>query len=332
MSVSASLLIDAYLDETISAQEFVVLEAWIAAAPANAGEFAHAVSLHDRLHGELLARAGNVIPVTSGNVSISPGTPGVRVPRWAAWTATALVAGVVCLALWNGLGTSTATAAVVELNRLIETNAVAADRTWKIAVESVAERRTRRVERSAAEERRPPKPPLDGAMLHVRHGGLFVLIRRTAGGLPFVTGSDGLASWAVKPDGSVRVSADLNEFNRDLPGHEESLPLINVDDGLARLRTAYDVQVVDASEAGWPITADRLLVGTKRRGFRGPEQVEIAYTEESGRILGIRFVAMPYGPDRLTIRLTLESESDLGPTFFGHAAHHAGDLNVEIEK
>lgn len=331
MNASASLLIDAYLDETISAQEFEVLEAWIAASPANAGEFARAVSLHDRLHGELLARAENVIPVTCGNDPTSPKISRVRVPRWVAWTATALVAGVVCLALWNGLGTSTATAAVVELNRLIETNAAAADRTWKIAVESVAEQRTRRGERSAAEERRPPKPPLDGALLHVRHGGQFVLIRKTAEGFPFITGSDGQTSWAVKPDGSVRLSKDLNEFNRDLPGHEEGLPLINLDDGLTRLRTAYDIQFTAPDDSDRPI-ADGLLVGVKRRGFRGPERVEIAYVHESGRILGIRFAAMPYGPDRLTIRLSLESESDLGPAYFGHAAHHAPDLSVEIEK
>jgi len=326
------MLIDAYLDETISPEEFAALEAWIAGSPANAAEFARAVALHDRLRGELQARAENVIPVTTGNDSISRRTSRIRVPRWAAWTATALVAGLLCLVLWNGPGTSTAAAAVVELNRLIETNAAAADRTWNIVVENVAEQRTRRGRKSAAEVGRPPKPPLDGAQLHVRHGGQFVLIRRTLEGLPFVTGSDGVTSWAVKPGGSVRVSADLNEFNRDLPGHEEGLPLINLDDGLTRLRTAYDIQVVGATDAGWPAVADRLLVGTKRRGFRGPERVEIAYTEDSGRILGIRFIEMPYGPDRLTIRLTLESESELGPAFFGHAAHHAPDSSVETEK
>jgi len=42
-------------------------------------------------------------------------------------------------------------------------------------------------------------------------------------------------------------------------------------------------------------------------------------------------VDMPFGPERLTIRLTLMDEHELDPRFFEHAAHHAADRTVELE-
>lgn len=171
-------------------------------------------------------------------------------------------------------------------------------------------------------------------MLHVRGGGQFVLVRKTADGRPFVTGSNGQTSWAVRPDGPVRFSSDLTRFNRDLPGHEHSMPLSNIHEGLERLREAFDVQLLpveSGDEANIDDEPSRLIVAVKKRGFRGPKRVEVTYSVRSGLIRQMRFVEMPYGPARLTLRMTLVEEQPLGEAFFDHQSHHDADRTVEEE-
>ena len=45
----------------------------------------------------------------------------------------------------------------------------------------------------------------------------------------------------------------------------------------------------------------------------------------------MRFVEMPYGPERLTLRLTLAEERSLGADFFRHQSHHDPERVVEEE-
>jgi hypothetical protein len=247
--------------------------------------------------------------------------------------AMVFVATLVVAVIWNGLGESSAKAAMGELSRLIRTNSETIDRTYRIAVEEVSQPRRGGRDKSV-EKQRPPKPPLDGATLHVRGGDQFVLVRRTADGRPFVTGCNGTMSWAVRPDGPVRFSADVTRFNRDVPGHEHSMPLNNIRDGLERLREAYDIRLLpvevpdDASNGN---DATRLIVAVKKHGFRGPQRVEISYSVTSGLIRQIRFIEMPYGPERLTLRMSLVDQHPLGRDFFDHSSHHATDRVVEEE-
>lgn len=337
---NAETLMDGYLDETLSPEECVAFAQWLQESPQNRERFADTVLLHDRLRGEYLAMAA-LTPEKQPEVLFPQATetsrfvmPRQRVRSFAA--VLGIVCGIVIMAvLWKGLGETPAAAAVVELNRLIAVSTHATDRTYQIAVEGIALPAKHDHSRTTPEFGRPPKPPLDGAVLHVRGGQQFVLIRTTLEGLPFVTGSNGQTSWAVRPDGSVRVSADLNRFNRDLPGHESSIPLINIEDGLAKLRKSYEVQLLpiesndgDARPADSPL---RLLVAVKKRGVRGPRRVEITYAVTTGQIQQMRFIEMPYGPERLTLRLTLVEERDLGSRFFDHDSHHPSDRTVEEE-
>lgn len=203
------------------------------------------------------------------------------------------------------------------------------------------------------DDRRPPKPPMDDAVLYVGRGGRFVLVRQTESGEPFVTGCDGRESWSVRPEGPVRVSSDLTRFSRDLPGHEHGMPLIQIEHALESLRAAYDIELLpieavddqadddpadddahrrlDGDDADAAAEATRLLVAVKKRGFRGPRRVEITYAVRTGLIRQVRFLEMPYGPDRLTLRLTLQSEGAIDAAFFEHAFHHAPDHYVERE-
>lgn len=328
--VDPTSLIAGFLDETLSAEEHIALSEWLREAVEHRRRFAQAMLLHDRLHGEFLAAMAMAPPV-AGLAPATGATPYAR--RIVAMLGAMAVAVVALVVLWKGIGETPAAAAALELNRLIAANARATDRTYLIEVET---RAPESPQEGRPEQGRPPKPSMDGAILHMRGQDQFVLIRTTPEGLPFVTGSDGQTSWAVRPDGPVRVSADLNRFNRDLPGHEHSMPLINIEEGLERLRTAYTVQVLPTETpddtVGTQNEALRLLVAVKQRGQRGPRRVEITYVMATGQIRELRFVEMPYGPDRLTLRLFLLKERDLGRDFFGHAAHHDPTRVIEFEE
>ena len=114
------------------------------------------------------------------------------------------------------------------------------------------------------------------------------------------------------------------------------MPLINIHDGLERLREAYEVQLLPVEEqedkSSLEDEPSRLLVAVKKRSYRGPKRVEITYSVRSGLIRQMRFVEMPYGPQRLTLRMTLVEGQLLGETFFDHESHHAVDRVVEFEE
>lgn len=329
-------LIDGYLDETLSSDEHELLNRWLKASPENAQQLAQATLLHDRLRSEHLAL--DAAPEISRRarapvhlVELSrTGASALRLSRWA--TSAAIVAAMLLVAvLWKGFGESSASAAVVELNRIIAASAQPSDRTYQITLEEAALPLRQRERSESPESSRPPKPPMEGAVLHVRGGGQFVLVRKTADGRPFVTGSNGRTSWAVRPDGPVRFSSDLTRFNRDLPGHEHSMPLSDIHDGLEHLRDAFDVQLLpieSGDEANVDDEPSRLIVAVKKRGVRGPKRVEVTYSVRSGLIRQMRFVEMPYGPERLTLRMTLVEEQPMGANFFDHESHH--DLGREV--
>jgi hypothetical protein len=334
MNLDSQALITGYLDETLTPSEHDLLKKWLNESRANAQQFAEAVLLHDRLRGEhqaLMAVADSV-----GTVARELATP--PSPRFLTFSAAAsvlLVAAAVLLVIWIGVG-GTPVSAAAELKRIIAANAQLIDRTYQITMEEPA-LMDRNAKRNPASDSRPPKPPIDGATLYVRNGNQFVLIRQTAEGFPFITGSNGRSSWAVRSEGPVRVSADLTRFNRDLPGHEHSMPLISITDGLDRLRAAYDIDVLpvedgDAAEVKGNGEQSRLMVAVKKRGFRGPRRVEITYFVNSGLIRQLRFVEMPYGPERLTLRLTLVEDRPLGETFFDHESHHDSNRTIEFEE
>ena len=359
MTRESQRLIDGYLDQTLSPDECAELNRWLKEATANAHQFAQASLLHDRLRGELLALdidRRNGLHALKDSVddridhfqslprsayerrATDDPPPSQRRHRFQAsvtLTSVVLTASVLMVVLWKGFGETPAAAAAVELNRLIMANTQSADRTYHITVEEVALPQPRGERPEFPDRGRPPKPPMDGAVLHVRGGRQFVLLRKTVDSQPFVTGSNGQTSWAVRPDGPVRTSSDLTRFNRDLPGHEHSMPLNNIHDGLERLRDSYDVQLLPVESAEDEPNADaepsRLLVATKKSGFRGPKRVEITYSVRNGLIQQMRFVEMPYGPERLTLRMTLLEERNLGAQFFNHESHHDPDRSVELE-
>jgi hypothetical protein len=347
MNQAAGFLIDGYLDDVLTFEQHEELSAWIRSSPENARTFAAAVMLHDRLRNEMVIsgeRQGVSPPSRSAGDEFA-GRNAEKVTRRADALPLAglgarrrsvitllSTAALICVAValfFKSFGDSPTLAAAGELQRLIELNAQPMDRTYQITVEeTVLPRRGRRG--PSPEDGRPPKAPMDGATLYVRDGQQFVLRRITEAG-PFVTGSNGKVSWAIRPDGPVRYSEDLKRFNRDLPGHEHDMPLVNIHDGLERLRRAYDVQLLPVEDGESSQPATRLLVAVRHPKERGPRRVEISYEVESGLIRQMRFIEMPYGPESLTLRLTLLSEDSLNERFFDHESHHDANRRVEAE-
>jgi hypothetical protein len=327
-------LVSGYLDDTLSPDEQHRLAQWLQESPENAGQFAQAMLLHDRLRNEQLAFLAIAEKGHPTSRQLLQGSLRERLRPLTAMAGVLIAAIVVMAVLISGFSGTPASAAV-ELKRIIAASAHGKDRTYKITLEEppLPERPRKRGEPS---DQRPPKPPLDGAVLHVRGGNQFVLMRTTADGLPFMTGSNGHTSWAVRPDGPVRVSSDLTRFNRDVPGHEHAMPLISIEKGLDRMREAYVIEVLPVerhdNESGEAEEPTRLMVAVKKRGYRGPQRVEMTYSITSGLIRQMRFVELPYGPDRLTLRMTLIEEQQLGARFFDHESHHDSRRTVEFEE
>lgn len=322
-------LISRYLDDGLTCDELQEFQGWLRSSPEHIRQFTRYCWLHDRLQGELQAISqGPPTPLSPPRAK--PVAPARR-PQGARVIVACLAALVAVLSLvWWEVGTTPVSAAT-ELNRLILAQVSPLDKTYEIDVEEIAASRHREAKRP--EDQRPPKPPINGAVLHVRRGGQFVLIRDQPDGRPFITGSNGQTSWAIHPDGPVRFSRDLTRFNRDLPGHEHDIPLIQIEDGLKQIREAYDthllpIESVDDNSGQSPA---RLLVALKKRGFRGPQRIEMTYTVATGQIRQLRFVGMPYGPERLTLRMTLVEERTLPPDFFDYQSHCSADRIVEEE-
>jgi len=337
MATDPRQLISGYCDESLTSDEERQLIDWINESQEHAQEFAKALLLHDRLRSEVGAMAA-----TSQMAVPTPAS--LNSTRWNRWSrsltglvSAAVAAAIAFVVIWKGIGESPASAAIVELNRIIAASAQSFDRTFRIEVEGGGQEKQSAKRPRPTERGRPPKPPMNGAILHIRDGRQFVLVRTEFDGRPFVTGSNGKTSWAVRPDGPVRSSTDLKRFSHDLPGHEHSIPLFNIQEGLEGLLEAYNVTLQtfeghrDArSSDGDPV--QMIIADRKSKSYRGPSRVEIRYALQSGHIQQMRFVDMPYDKEpRLTLTMKLVEEQKLGPDFFDHDAHHAPDRRVEVE-
>lgn len=340
-----------YLDGTLSESDFSELNTWIRSAPGNARLFAAAVLLDDRLRSELAA-SGIDSTVDRAGLSVSENfEPAILVKcadagseNAAAGTATrtagvttsrttrrksirTLVSLAVTLALviigpglfWQNFSGTRATADVSELQRLIEKNEITSDRTYRIDVEFAAAPPKKRG-RWQPDDIKRPKVSLDQAALFVREGGQFVLVRNLVEG-SFVTGCNLQQSWMISTDGTVRTNSDRAHFNRDVPGHEHQLSLVDIHLALSQLQQAYDVEVLPEEPAAENDVGTRLMVAVRHRRERGPRRVEISYEIESGLIRQMRFVEMPFGPEVLTVRMTLVSEDSLDADFFEPEFH-----------
>ena len=203
---SARELIHAYLDETLADDEFAHLASQLAADPELVNEFVATAVLHDHLRNDWRPMAA-VSPAQIRSPKARPDRPLVSL---AVAAAMLLAVGTV---VWQAFRPSPASAALVQLQRIVAVSLQSADRTYSITAEDDA----------ATTE--PGKPEIDGARLLVRMPNSYVLVRQYDDGTVFTTGCDGLQSWSIPPLGRVRVSPNVERFR--VPYRESSTPSLS---------------------------------------------------------------------------------------------------------
>lgn len=244
-------------------------------------------------------------------------------PKQTAFTATAMIACVALIFIFQGINPTEAAAASLE--RIIAVAQQSIDRTYTIQVID---------EYPASTPRNEKQGNIDGAILHVRGPDKYVLIRELKDGRQRLTGCDGTESWAMREDGPVHVSSDLNRFRGGLPGEQQDLPFINLQSQLMQLREKYFVESLP--EAGREFEG-RAMMGLvclrKSHEVRGPKRVEIWADRETGGIHRMLMDNLPRGkggPRSVMIQLTEESE--LPENFFSHTAHHESGRKIKPDK
>lgn len=155
MNNDYQVLIDQYLDDALSSEQQAQLNEWIKSDPKNARQFASRAMLHDRLRSELAVDDDAKVTL--------PNKPQSMTRRcWPfAFASTACAALLAVALLWQTVDTPSASAAMAELNRIIEASKMSVDRTFVISVFDAVVPPEHQDPRSP-ERRRPPKPSLDG--------------------------------------------------------------------------------------------------------------------------------------------------------------------------
>lgn len=304
-------LIHGYLDETLTASEHDELATQIKSDPQVARQLAEVACLHDRLR--------NLVSLDQDEQ-----LPPVPKPASAARRSVLSMVTAACVLLFVGLifwkvGSTPAIAAAAEMQRIIETNATLESRTYRISSLDSSEDEDLPV-------RGGQKPPLDGALLHVRGSDEYVLERFFSDGTRFITGSDGQTAWAIPPRGRVRVSSDSERFRGAVPGQQHSIPFIDMRASLEQLADAYDLHVEQtiADDGTRQLDAVRRLDASG-----GPKEVTIWYDAESGVIQRMQLSRLPRnqgGPRSVVLELVEQRELD--DEFFQHSSYHSPDREV----
>lgn len=311
MNADNDRLIDDYLDDCLSRARAEELNRRIRTDPQFAREFAQALYLHDRLFDQ--SRTAQ-FPAAISETRRRPDRKALprRIRIWGM-----LAAGVAFLAfstLWNASRTLNA---ATEIDRLIANIDTSPDRRYEI----------RNLDQNP-DSKSDRQPPIDGATLYVRSPDRYVLERHYPDGRKFLTGSDGQMSWAIPPDGPVRISHDPERFRGPVPGHQHGLPFVDVRSDLNAFRNSYDL-------SGPIFTAEglRTITGTRKPGVpRGPRSFEMTYEPRSGSIRRMIFDGLPQargGPRRVAVELI--DSKPLPDAFFSDPSHHTNDREVVEE-
>ena len=365
MNHDALNLINGYLDDCLTPDQQQSLKDWLKESPDNARQFASSVMLHDRLRGEMFALTAmsgdsrfESVTVDDGSVdeAVSVARPEVSASdtrrTWSGFRPYSVVfvaafSLVFVAVLWRGTGDNSASASTTELKRIIAANAEPIDHTYQINMENEdpeIRQGVRRpppppADRGRPLHHRPPHgrppvpPPMNGAILYVRGGRQFVLVRKGLDGRLFTTGCNGKSSWSIGPEGPVRVSDDPNRFRRGVPGQSHSVPLVSIHEGLEGLLSAYDIEMRESPIQVGDETCQQLIAVRRNASHLGPRKVEITYSVRTGRIQDMVFVDMPRSQQLpVIIHLQLIEERDLGADFFDHQAHHESGRSVRYEE
>ncbi|MBT3912779.1 MAG: hypothetical protein HOF22_06235 [Verrucomicrobia bacterium] len=165
------------------------------------------------------------------------------------------------------------------------------------------------------------------------------MMQKITNGGQRLTGCDGELAWAMRVDSpvhkndKVHVSSDLSRFRSGLPGHQNELPFINLNDQLNQLQDKYEVELLP--EAGREVEG-RVMTGLlgikKSRDVGGPKRIEIWADQQTGVIQRMIMDGMPRakgGPRSLILELI--SQTELPVDFYSHTSHHEPNRKIRFE-
>lgn len=315
MNLKIPSLVDGYLDETLSENQEMELINWLKSNPANAIEFAALIQFHNRLHDVVQIEKSINLQHFQQTQIIQDVKQTSLGNFWNHSTFTAGIAGVFCLlslVLWGFL-TSNASA-TYEIERLANSASSFQDRTYRIISLD-----------NEPEMTHDRQPGIDGATLHVKQPDKYVLIRKFPDNRLFITGSDGSISWAIPPDGAVRVSSNATRFMGSVPGNQHGIPFINLRSDLTQLKTSYNLDFLSIDKNG----LHGISATKKSAQHRGPKKVEFWYDQNSGLIKKMIFTGMPQakgGPANVSAELVDNNNPPM--IFFNHESHHLPDRKI----
>jgi hypothetical protein len=328
-------LIDAYLDDMLSAEDLQRVNALVKTDPTFAQQLARASLLHDRLRTEVALI--DVNESGRGPISVAATSPTALSTATSrrSWVFAALITTaavlVIGFVLHEGGGVSPASAAGIALDRIIEAAQQQIDRVYRIRITDYGPGGPRP---QAAADRRGIKPNVDGAELYVRGADQFVLIRRFADGSPFITGSDGEIGWAVPPTGHVHLSRDVRRFRRAVPGERDAIPFLDLEASLEELRRDYDLELVERNAGATGAEGWSRLDARKHPHVRGGAEYVQIWFDAAGTAHRIAMQGLLQGePDGRpqAVKLELMMNREVPPDFFHHDAHHAPDRPLAWE-
>lgn len=224
-------------------------------------------------------------------------------------------------------------AAMASLEKVLEAAAKPFDRTYLVHVveEYPHDKKPNNLSQEAWD--RESKKQIDGATLFVRGANQYVLTVMLRSGQNRTSGCDGQVSWAFREDGPVHVSTDLTRFRGGVPGQQQGMPFINIHAHISQLRSGYKVDLTDEQDVASDGTGLSQLVGIRKsRDVRGPKQIEIWFDAENGTVHKMLLNGLPRGRGGpKSVMLQLEDETNLGPPFFSHDAHHEPEKRIRYE-
>jgi hypothetical protein len=280
------------------------------------------VQIYDPLSaGHRRQRLDRLMQALNGEVSssaTSPAADGSAVGRarykvWAGRRAWA-VAAMIAIALGILALTRTSSSAMASVDNILAALEGPGDRTYRLLVE-------------------PPTPPvssrpgLDEALLYLRGGTQYLLVRKSQQGGDLLDGYDGRQSWRVRAGELAEVRNGLGAGGIPVPQPMQDVPFVDLRQTLAQLRSDYAVeQTVNSplENGGRPLL--HVLAGRKSRAVKGPPTIEIWADPQSGIPVRIIFDRAKFQGSQEPRRLTFElvSESPLPADFFRAQAHLAG--------
>ena len=170
----------------------------------------------------------------------------------------------------------------------------------------------------------PARPGLDGAVLYLRQGKQYVLVRKKPDGQKVVDGCDGRRSWRIRRGELAETAEGSGAGGLPMPPLMADVPFTDLAGALGRIEHDYTLERPDTApmEPGTP-PLRHVRARKKSRDVRGPATIEIWADPATAMPRRIVFDQAKFQGSAQARRLTfdLASEKPLPADWFTAAAH-----------